>query len=269
MTHPNNSQHLPVTDAVHSNPQALEERAGVTGRMLLKAIDKAVNLQSGAIENYVHWLRNRNPDASPAEIQKMLDKHFKYVATGTGASVGAASAIPGIGFVAGAAAIGVESLVFTDAAAVYTMASAYLRGIDIRNPERRRTLILVVATGATGTMLVDAAIGDLSHKSGASVASMLTRYGTPQLKDVNNRLLSVALKQVSKKFRGMWIGKIMPFGIGAALGTWANRKIASKVITNTAESLGPLPARFDSPAPKAVTTPELAELQAAEQQAPR
>lgn len=263
MTYPAKSPDQPVTDAVHSNPQALEERAGATGRMLLKVIDKAVHMQSGAIENYVNWLRNRNPEASPAEIQQKLDKHFKLIASGTGASVGAASAIPGIGLVAGAAAIGVESLVFTDAAAVYTMASAHLRGIDIRNPERRRTLILVVAVGASGTMLVDAAIGDLSHKSGASVTAMLTRYGTPQLKDINNKLLGVALKRVGKKFRGMWIGKIMPFGIGAALGTWANRKIASKVITNTAESLGPLPAAFATPAPKAVEPPHFAELQAA------
>ncbi|WJZ02305.1 hypothetical protein [Corynebacterium freiburgense] len=263
MTYPNYPSHnskLPVTDAEHSSPEALEERAGVTGRMLLKVIDKAVHMQSGVIENYVDWLRNRNPDASPAEIQKKLDAHFKYVATGTGASVGAASAIPGIGFVTGAAAIGVESLVFTDAAAVYTMASAYLRGIDIRDPERRRTLILVVATGAAGTMLVDAAIGDLSRKNGASIAAALSRYGTPQLKDVNNRLLSMALKRLGKKFRGMWIGKIMPFGIGAALGTWANRKIASKVISNTAESLGPLPATFSTPAPKNVEAPNLAEI---------
>ncbi|MDO4686009.1 MAG: hypothetical protein Q4A92_05630 [Corynebacterium sp.] len=263
MTYPNypsNNAQLPITDAEHSNIEALEERAGATGRMLLKVIDKAVHMQSGIIENYVDWLRSRNPEASPAEIQQTLDAHFKYVATGTGASVGAASAIPGIGFITGAAAIGVESLVFTDAAAIYTMASAYLRGIDIRDPERRRTLILVVATGAAGTMLVDAAIGDLSRKNGASIASALTRYGTPQLKDVNNRLLSMAMKRLGKKFRGMWLGKIMPFGIGAALGTWANRKIASKVISNTAESLGPLPKAFPTEAPKEVETPDLAQL---------
>ena len=75
-------------------------------------------------------------------------------------------------------------------------------------------------------------------------ASTLARFSAPKLGEVNNRLMRTALKQVTKKFRRAWLGKIMPLGIGAILGTVANRKLAKNVITNSRESLGPVPASF-------------------------
>ena len=222
-----------ITDAVNSDPAALEQRAGASGRMLIKAVDRAAHMQSGAIVKYVEWLRAGNPDASPSEIQKMMDKHLKRLAMGSGAGAGAAAAIPGIGFVTGAAAVGAESLVFLDAATLYVMASAYLRGVDIHDEERRRALILVVLLGSAGTLIVDAAVGDLNKKNGA-----------PRLKDVNSKLTAAAVKRMGKKFKAAWLGKLLPLGVGAVVGTFANRTLAHKVISNARTSLGPLPAEF-------------------------
>lgn len=236
-----------IIDATSSDPRALQGRAGTTGRMLIAALDKAVQMQASVIENYVDWLRAKNPDASPSQIQEDMDKHFSLIATGSGGAAGAAAAFPGIGFITGAAAIGVESLVFLDTAAFYTMACAHLRGVDIRDPERRRTLILVVLLGSQGTAIVDAAIGDVAGTS--SLASTVTRFGAPRLGEINNRLLRTAINRVGKRLRHAWIGKIMPLGIGAVLGTLANRKLAEKVVSNARESLGALPAKFDLPAP--------------------
>ncbi|ALC05531.1 hypothetical protein CDES_05470 [Corynebacterium deserti GIMN1.010] len=232
-----------ITDAVHSDPAVLEENAGATGKYLIRALDKAVHLQTGAIENYISWLRKNNPDKSPAELQKLVDKHFLNLATGSGAGVGLAAAVPGIGFVTGALAVGAESLVFLDAAAFYTMASAHLRGIDIRHPERRRGLILVVLLGSAGKAIVDAAVGDLSKKNKAPGIA-ISRFNIGGLMEVNGRLMKYAIKQVNKRFRAAWVGKILPFGIGAVMGTIANRKIANKTIGNAYDSLGPLPATF-------------------------
>lgn len=233
-----------ITDAVNSDPAALEQRAGASGRMLIKAVDRAAHMQSGAIVKYVEWLRAGNPEASPSEIQKMMDKHLKRLAMGSGAGAGAAAAIPGIGFVTGAAAVGAESLVFLDAATLYVMASAYLRGVDIHDEERRRALILVVLLGSAGTLIVDAAVGDLNKKNGASVAATLTRFGAPRLKDVNSKLTAAAVKRMGKKFKAAWLGKLLPLGVGAVVGTFANRTLAHKVISNARTSLGPLPAEF-------------------------
>ena len=62
--------------------------------------------------------------------------------------------------------------------------------------------------------------------------------------EVNGRLMRYAVKEVSKRFRSAWIGKILPFGIGAVLGTMANRKIAKRTVGNAYDSLGPLPTHF-------------------------
>lgn len=236
-----------IVDGLGSDPRALEADASPAGRALIRALDKAVSVQSSAIENYVDRLRRKNPGASPAEIQELVDKHFLRIATGTGAGAGAAAAIPGVGFFMGAAAIGAESLVFLDAAAWYTLASAHLRGVDISEKERRKALILVSLLGAKGTAVVDAFVGDVGKSKGLPTMSTMARFSAPKLGEVNNRLIRMALKNFSKRFRRAWLGKLMPLGIGAIAGTVANRKLTRAVIANSRESLGVVPATFASP----------------------
>ncbi|WP_080795550.1 hypothetical protein [Corynebacterium pacaense] len=201
-------------------------------RQLVAALDRAVQIQSGVIEGYVRRLRRKHPEASPAELQNLIDKHFMRAVSGTGAGVGMAAAVPGIGFFTGALAIGAESAVFLDAVALYTAASAHLRGVDIGDPERRRALILVVLLGAAGTALVDPG----ARRRGVPAVASISRFSTKRLVEVNGRLLRMALR----RFRFTWLGKIMPLGIGAVLGLMANRRLARRALRNTYESLGPL-----------------------------
>lgn len=233
-----------ITDALGSDAARLKEDAGITGRMLIDGLDHAVRIQTSAIEGYANWLRRNNPKASPADIQREMDKHFKRLATGSGGAAGLAAAVPGVGFVTGAAAVSAESLVFLDAAALYTAASAHLRGVNIRDAERRRALILVAVLGAPGTALVDTLIGDLGSKEDQDVASRINRIGLPTLSTINAQLMKMARSRLTKKLKTMWIGKILPLGIGLVVGTMANRKLADQVITNTKESMGPIPANF-------------------------
>ncbi|MBG9357974.1 hypothetical protein NY035_00725 [Corynebacterium diphtheriae bv. mitis] len=237
------SKEQAVTDAFGSDSQALIAESGMAGKILVTSLDRVVHLQRSAITGYVDWLRSKNPEASPAEIQDLMNKHFVRLATGTGAGAGTAAAIPGIGFVTGALTISAESLVFLDAAAFYTVASAYLRGADITDPERRKALILVALSGSQGTALVDASL------TATSSVSAISRMSPGNVREVNNQLVKIALNQISKRMKQAWIGKIMPMGIGAVLGTMANRKLAAKVVHSTSESLGALPSAFDTPAP--------------------
>ena len=120
-----------MTDYVHSDPEALMQESGLVAKWLVTGLDKAANLQYKTIMKYVDRLKEKNPQATPAEIQAKLDKHFLLTITGTGAGAGVTAAIPVVGFVTGAVAVGVESLAFLDAATFYAVASAYLRGVDI------------------------------------------------------------------------------------------------------------------------------------------
>ena len=237
-----------IDEALREDPTQLEKDAGPLGRAFIGAVDKAVQLQTSTIRTYVDWLRRQNPDATPAEIQKLMDKHLKNTVTGTGAGVGAAAAVPGIGLFTGAAAVAGESVLFLDLAAFYAVASAYLRGEDIADPERRRTLVLSLLMGTKGLAIVDAMLGDDAGKIPGK--STLAKFSGPTLANTNNVLQRIAMRSMRKTLRRAWLGKLMPLGIGAIAGTTANRKLADGVIDNVQSGLSAMPAAFASPLPE-------------------
>lgn len=237
-----------IDEALREDPAQLEKDAGPLGRAFIGAVDKAVQLQTSTIRTYVDWLRRQNPDATPAEIQKLMDKHLKNTVTGTGAGVGAAAAVPGIGLFSGAAAVAGESVLFLDLAAFYAVASAYLRGEDISDPERRRALVLSLLMGTKGLAIVDAMLGDDAGKIPGK--STLAKFSGPTLANTNNVLQRIAMRSMRKTLRRAWLGKLMPLGIGAIAGTTANRKLADGVIDNVQSGLSAMPAAFASPLPE-------------------
>lgn len=207
---------------------------------LLSSLDKAVSVQSGVISKYVDNVRNKTESLD--EAQELINKHFKRITTGTGAGAGAAASIPGIGLFAGVAAIGAESVVFLEAAAWYILASAKLRGLDIHDAEQRRALVLLVLSGSKGSAIVDTLVGDLGQ-GGVSLksASALTRFSAPTLSSVNSRLARTFLKQATGRLKWAWLSKLMPLGIGAVLGSIANRKLADRVMKHAYEQLPEIP----------------------------
>lgn len=237
-----------IDEALREDPTQLEKDAGPLGRAFIGAVDKAVQLQTSTIRTYVDWLRRQNPDATPAEIQKLMDKHLKNTVTGTGAGVGAAAAVPGIGLFTGAAAVAGESVLFLDLAAFYAVASAYLRGEDISDPERRRALVLSLLMGTKGLAIVDAMLGDDAGKIPGK--STLAKFSGPTLANTNSVLERIAMRSMRKTLRRAWLGKLMPLGIGAIAGTTANRKLADGVIDNVQSGLSAMPAAFASPLPE-------------------
>lgn len=213
-------------------------------KVLIGSLEKAVSVQAGVITKYVERLQKKSTD--PEKVQALIDGHFLKLTTGTGAGAGAASSVPGIGLVTGIAAIGAESLVFLEAAAWYILASAYLRGVDIHDKEERRALVLLVLTGSKGTALVDTLVGDFNAGKGLTSAATLSRFSAPQLTGVNKRLTRLFTKQVNKRLKWGWVSKLMPLGIGAVLGSTANRKLAKKVIRVAHDELGEIPATIDA-----------------------
>lgn len=230
-----------------ADARRLQEDAGPLGKAFISAVDAAVHLQSGTIRAYVNWLRRQNPDATPAQLQEIMADHFCKTAATTGAGAGAAAAIPGVGLITGGAAIAGESVLFLDLAAFYTVASAYLRGVDIKDSDRRRTVVLATLTGAQGVAIVDTILG--GGKAELPSKHTLARFSGPGLKEANDILSRFAMKSLNKQLRKSWLGKLLPLGIGAFAGRAANRKLADMVLDNVAASLGPAPREFAEPLP--------------------
>jgi len=232
-----------VTDAVNSTPEAIERDAGKLGTLLIQTLDKTMSWQSSAITGYVSSLHKRKKDETPAQVQERIDSHYLNLVTGTGGAAGGSAVLPGVGMITGLAAVTGESLLFLEASAWYTLASATLRNIDITDPQRRRTLILAAMSGSEGTAIMASLLGEesLRKQTKTSVNSLLPRLGVPQLGAANRLLIREARKRLMKNARLAIIGKILPFGIGAVVGASANRKLGGILISSTRASLGPLP----------------------------
>ncbi len=207
----------------------LDEPDGKLARQFFKAVDKASEVQAPAIEKYVNHIQRRHGRKSVARQQKVIDRHFRTLATGTGAGTGALAFFPGIGTLLSMGAAGGEALGVVEVFALYTLSSARLRGIDISHREARRRLILFSIAGAAGNEAVSAAsgakgIGGLRKLGGASDA---------EKRNINSRLGRIAFRQLRRRMAGAAFAKMLPLGIGAVLGARANRKLAHMMIRHT------------------------------------
>lgn len=207
----------------------LDEPDGKLARQFLRAVDKASEVQAPAIEKYVGHIRRRHRRKSVERQQKIIDRHFRTLATGTGAGTGALAFFPGIGTFLSMGAAGGEALGIVEVFALYTLSSARLRGVDISHREARRRLILFSIAGAAGNEAVSAA-------SGAKGIGGLRKLGSAsdaEKRNINSRLGRIAFRQLRRRMTGAAFAKMLPLGVGAVLGARANRKLANTMISHT------------------------------------
>ena len=88
--------------------------------------------------------------------------------------------------------------------------------------------------------MVDTFVGDATSLSGVTSAATLSRFSGPTLSGLNGRLTKLFMKQATKKLKWAWVSKLLPMGVGAVLGTTANRKLGRQVISHAGTQLSPL-----------------------------
>ena len=66
----------------------------------------------------------------------------------------------------------------------------------------------------------------------------------PAVSQLNSRLMQYFVKKYTIKRTAMAFGKMLPVGIGAAVGGGGNRLMGKKIINNARQAFGPAPARW-------------------------
>ncbi|KAF0962194.1 MULTISPECIES: hypothetical protein [unclassified Rhodococcus (in: high G+C Gram-positive bacteria)] len=214
---------------------------GPVEKVLVSVLDNGSRLQAPAVAKYVEWVRRSHPGESPAQIVERMEKMFLLGVTGSGSAVGATAAIPGVGTVASIAAVGAESAFFLEAAALLTLAVASVHGISAADHQQRRALVLSVALGESGMEIVQKATG-VTAKNWAS--AITSRIPGPTMKGMNSTLVRKFITKYAARRSALILGKLVPAGIGAAIGGAGNRAIGKGVIKNSREAFGPAPARW-------------------------
>lgn len=227
-----------------SGPHSGTDAAPATGLDQARvngAVDRALAVPASTVERSVRRLRRRRPKATPQDVVAMFEHRFLREITAGGAAVGATAAVPGAGTGTAMAVIGGEAALALTEAVTLALRVAYVHGIDVRDPERRRALALSAILGDDATEVVREIVG--RHTRGVT-GLISDDLPTPVVALVNSALTKRLLTRLGTKSGLATAGKLAPFGIGAAIGAAGNRAAGRHIVRNCRAALGEPPAAW-------------------------
>ena len=209
---------------------------------LERALDKAIAIPAALIEERVARMRRDRPGADAAELVEMAGARFRRDAGLSSGAVGASAAIPAISTGAAAALTVGQSAAFIASAVTYVLTVAEIQGVHVVDADRRRALVLSALLGKEGSEAVQ---GQLGLSSMFWAAQLLMQMPLPSVKSINARLIKRVAKRSAAKGGALALGRLLPFGIGAAIGWSGGRALANQVIEGAQAALGPQLALSD------------------------
>jgi hypothetical protein len=224
-------------------PATVDENPTTAARVLSQIIERGSRVQGPAVKAYVERLRQGNPDATPAEIVTKLEKQYIAAVMASGAAVGSAAAVPGVGTLAALSAVAGETVVFLEATALFVLAVAEVHGIPAEHRERRRALVLSVLVGEDSKNAIADLIGP-GRTSGAWLSDGAATLPLPAVSQLNTRLLRYFVKRYTLRRGAIMFGKLLPVGIGAVVGGVGNRLMGKRIIKHARAAFGSPPPRW-------------------------
>jgi hypothetical protein len=208
----------------------------------VRALDRVLAVQRPVVLAHLRSIRLRHPDATPAEIVRILERRYLAAVTTGGAAVGATAVVPGIGTAVTLTLSGVETIAFVDATALFAQSLAEVHGIRVENPDRARALVLTLMLGKEGVDLLSQLAGQATGKGptrsaywGEVVTTALPRAAVGPIVD---RLKSTFIRHFAARGGASWIGKALPFGVGAAIGGIGNGVLGRRVVVTSRRAFG-------------------------------
>jgi len=215
---------------------------------VIRGVDRVLAVQRPLVIAHIRSIRLRSPHATPAEIVRILELRYLAAVTAGGAAVGATAVVPGIGTGVTLTLSGVETLGFVESTALFAQSVAEVHGIPIENPDRARALVMTLMLGKEGVDLVSQlakqAVGKGGTRSaywGELVTKSLPRAAVGPLVD---RLKGMFIKQFAVNGSASFLGKALPFGIGAAIGGAGNHVLGRRVLTASRKAFGQAPSEL-------------------------
>ena len=226
-----------------SLPATADGKPKASARALANIIERSSRIQGPVAAAYVERLRRADPAASPGVIVSKLEKRFLAAVTASGAAVGSAAVLPGIGTLSALTAAAGETAVFLEATAFFALATAAVHGVSADNREQRRALVLAVLVGDDSRQAMAELLGS-GRRNGAWLSEGVASLPMPALSQMNSRLLKRAVRRFALRRGALLFGKILPVGIGAVIGAIGNRMVGKKIVRNTRSAFGTPPARW-------------------------
>ena len=211
----------------------------------IRMLDRVLSVQRPVVLAHLRGIRLRHPDATVDEILKILERRYLAAVTTGGAAVGATAVVPGIGTGVTLALSGVETVGFLEATALFAQSVAEVHGVAVEDPDRGRALVLALMLGKEGVDLVSQLAAQAAGRGttrsgywGELITKTLPRAAVGPLVD---RLKTSFVRQFATRGGASWLGKALPFGVGAVVGGAGNHILGRRVLVNARRAFGAPP----------------------------
>ena len=215
--------------------------AVVRGQRVLDLLDKAIDTQSPLVRKNIARARQRNPEATPAQVIRNLERMYVSALTGTGAAVGGVAAAPGVGTGVALALSAGEAVSSLELSTLFALSIAEVHGVLIDEIERRRTIVMGIMLGGTGS----ATIARVAERTGQHWGrQVVAKVPVETLRQINRILGRNFVTKYGTKQGIIVLGRVAPFGIGAVIGGGANAAIATLTVRAGRRGFGPPPTSW-------------------------
>lgn len=213
-----------------------------------RGIERLLSVQRPVVLLHIRSIRRRHPDASPAQVIRILETRYLAAVTTGGAAVGASAVIPGVGVGISLALSGIETAGFLESSALFAQSVTEVHGIAVEDPERARTLVMAMMLGTAGADLVKQLAGQaagVGPTRGRFWGELVTK-SLPQkaLGQIGDRIKTAFIRRFVATQGASVVGRAIPFGIGAVIGGTGNHMLGRKVISTSRDAFGPPPPQF-------------------------
>ncbi len=217
----------PKPDEIDTLASSDESLAQPLDERWLAMIDTALKVQAPLAASYVASLRKKKPKATDDELMDMVCSRFLNLMTATGAGVGGVAALPGIGTIAAMGLTIGEGVSFAEACAFLTLSAAAIHEVDMKDSSTRRLVMLAVLAGERGEEIIAKSMG----KKGVSWENVLAGGNAGMVQGLISQQISrYVRRRLMAKAGGLWLGRLLPFGVGAIIGGIGARIVAGSVI---------------------------------------
>lgn len=230
--------------------QAIDEEGNPTPAFQT-AVLKTLDIQRPLVLMNLNRLRKKHPDETPAQLADRLTKRYLLSVTGGGAAVGGTAVVPGIGTVAALGLSAAATVGFLEASALYAQSIAELHGITTDDPERSQALVMAVMLGEDGRKMIkefaNQGRGGLNSLTGpgpaAGAAAVFT--GSAGVSEVLfQQLRRSFFRKILVRQGAGFLGRLIPFGVGAVIGGVGNRAMGKAVVKSAQNLFGPAPVQL-------------------------
>ena len=226
--------------ATDASDGLIPEPAG-RGPRVLELLNKAIDIQSPLVRKNIARARQRNAEATPKEAIRRLERMYVSALAGTGAAVGGTAAAPGVGTGVALALSAGEAFSSLELSALFALSVAEVHGIPIAEVERRRTIVMGIMLGGSGS----STIAKVAERTGQHWGrQIVARVPIETLRQINKILGPNFVTKYGTKQGIIVLGRAAPFGIGAAIGGGANAAMATLTVRASRRAFGAPPTSW-------------------------